>query len=242
MNYIIDIGNTRVKIYLFKKEKILSRETVSESKLLSKVQNDSKSKKIDFVIFSSVTKDYKKELTKIFKNSKVISLSDKNLQFPFKNNYKSISSLGDDRKALSSAAVFKYPNLNNLVIDLGSCITYDFIDSSNNYFGGAISPGLSFRYRSLSEFTFNLPSLEFKYTEKNIGTNTEESIHIGVSNGIISEVNRFINNLKTDYPDLNVIITGGDSMFLLNKIKNAIFADQDFLAIGLNNIIKLNND
>ena len=67
-------------------------------------------------------------------------------------------------------------------------------------------------------------------------------MHIGISNGIISEVNRFINNLKIDYPDLNGIITGGDSMFLLNKIKNAIFADQDFLAIGLNNIIKLNND
>ena len=91
MNYIIDIGNTRVKIYLFEKEKILSRETVSESKLLSKVQNDSKSIKIDFVIFSSVTKDYKKELTKIFKNSKVIRLSDKNLQFPF--GWKDLSSV-----------------------------------------------------------------------------------------------------------------------------------------------------
>ena len=242
MNYIIDIGNTRVKIYLFEREKILSREVVSESKLLNKVQNESKSIKVDFVIVSSVTKDYKKELSIIFKNSKVISLSDKNLKFPFKNNYKSISSLGDDRKALSSAAVFKYPNLNNLVIDLGSCITYDFIDSSNTYHGGAISPGLSFRYRSLSEFTSNLPSLEIRYIDKNFGINTKESMHIGISNGIISEVNRFINNLKKDYPDLNVIITGGDSMFLLNKIKNAIFADQDFLAIGLNNIIKLNND
>ena len=142
MNYIIDIGNTRVKIYLFEREKILSREVVSESKLLNKVKNESKSIKVDFVIVSSVTKDYKKELSIIFKNSKVISLSDKNLKFPFKNNYKSISSLGDDRKALSSAAVFKYPNLNNLVIDLGSCITYDFIDSANTYHGGAISPRL----------------------------------------------------------------------------------------------------
>ena len=78
--------------------------------------------------------------------------------------------------------------------------------------------------------------------DKKFGINTKESMQIGTSNGIISEVNRFINNLKKDYPDLNVIITGGDSMFLLNKIKNAIFADQDFLAIGLNNIIKLNND
>ena len=77
---LIDIGNTRVKIYLFEREKILSREVVSESKLLNKVQNESKSIKVDFVIVSSVTKDYKKELSIIFKNSKVISLSDKNLK------------------------------------------------------------------------------------------------------------------------------------------------------------------
>ena len=59
-------------------------------------------------------------------------------------------------------------------------------------------------------------------------------------NGIIGEINEYINRLKEKYLKLNVIITGGDSTFLLNKIKNAIFADQDFLAIGLNNILKYN--
>ena len=145
-----------------------------------------------------------------------------------------------DRIGLVSAAFFKFPNENSLVVDIGTCITYDFIDSKNIYHGGAISPGINMRYKSLNKFTSNLPLLEFDNVEKLIGSSTEESIHIGVYNGIIGEINEYINRLEKKYLKLNVIITGGDSTFLLNKIKNAIFADQDFLAIGLNNILKHN--
>ena len=96
------------------------------------------------------------------------------------------------------------------------------------------------RYSSFNDYTSNLPLVKFQDVNKTIGTNTEESLHIGINNGIVGEINQYINNLKKSYSEFNVIITGGDSMFLLNKIKNAIFADQDFLAFGLNHIIKLN--
>ena len=96
------------------------------------------------------------------------------------------------------------------------------------------------RYSSFNDYTSNLPLVKFQDINKTIGTNTEESLHIGVNNGIVGEINQYINSLKKSYSEFNVIITGGDSMFLLNKIKNAIFADQDFLASGLNYIIKLN--
>ena len=167
-------------------------------------------------------------------------LSDKDLKIPFHNNYKTKTSLGQDRIGLVSAAYFKLPSENTLVVDMGTCITYDFIDSKNIYHGGAISPGINMRYKSLSEFTSNLPLLEFNDENKIIGSTTDESIHIGVLTGIIGEINEYINRLEEKYLKLNIIITGGDSTFLLNKIKNAIFADQDFLAIGLYNILKYN--
>ena len=129
-----------------------------------------------------------------------------------------------------------------MVVDIGTCITYDFIDSKNTYHGGAISPGINMRYKSLSEFTSNLPLLEFNDVNKIIGSTTDESIHIGVLTGIIGEINECINRLEEKYLKLNIIITGGHSTFLLNKIKNAIFADQDFLAIGLNYILKYNEE
>ena len=148
--------------------------------------------------------------------------------------------MGQDRIGLVSAAFFKFPNENSLIVDIGTCITYDFIDSKNIYHGGAISPGINMRYNSLSKFTANLPLLEHKNVNKIIGSSTVESIHVGVSSGIIGEINEYVNNLQKKYSKLNIIITGGNSMFLLNKIKNAIFADQDFLATGLNNILKYN--
>jgi type III pantothenate kinase len=138
--------------------------------------------------------------------------------------------------------VSSYPQTNTLIIDIGTCITYDFIDSKNIYHGGAISPGFNLRYSSLNDHTSNLPLLEFKEIDTLIGSNTEDSIHSGIYNGIIAEINYHIEKLCIDYNDLNVVITGGSSKFLLNRIKNAIFADQDFLAIGLNNIINYNEN
>ena len=239
MNLVIDIGNTAVKVYLFKNNEIIKREVLSETALihyLKLIAIDD----IRNIICSSVTKSYKDQLSNIFKNSNYYDFSDNNLKIPFTNNYETKKSLGQDRIGLISSAVLKFQDQNSLVIDMGTCITYDFIDSQNIYHGGAISPGIRMRYSSFSNYTSNLPLLKFQDITKIIGANTEESLHIGINNGIVGEINQYINSLKKSYSEFNVIITGGDSIFLLNKIKNAIFADQDFLASGLNYIIKLN--
>ena len=239
MNLVIDIGNTAVKVYLFKNNEIIKREVLSENALihyLKLIAIDD----IRNIICSSVTKSYKDQLSNIFKNSNYYDFSDNNLKIPFTNNYETKKSLGQDRIGLISSAVLKFQDQNSLVIDMGTCITYDFIDSQNIYHGGAISPGIRMRYSSFSNYTSNLPLLKYQDITKTIGANTEESLHIGVNNGIVGEINQYINSLKKSYSEFNVIITGGDSIFLLNKIKNAIFADQDFLASGLNYIIKLN--
>ena len=239
MNLVIDIGNTAVKVYLFKNNEIIKREVLSENALihyLKLIAIDD----IRNIICSSVTKSYKDQLSNIFKNSNYYDFSDNNLKIPFTNNYETKKSLGQDRIGLISSAVLKFQDQNSLVIDMGTCITYDFIDSQNIYHGGAISPGIRMRYSSFSNYTSNLPLLKFQDITKIIGANTEESLHIGINNGIVGEINQYINSLKKSHSKFNVIITGGDSIFLLNKIKNAIFADQDFLASGLNYIIKLN--
>ena len=242
MNLVIDIGNTLVKVYLFENDLIVSKNLLNEVSLLDYARSLSKNYNIKNIICSSVTKSYNIDLVGLFEDVNYYELSDKKLKIPFHNNYKTKSSLGQDRIGLVSAAFFKFPNQNSLVIDIGTCITFDFIDSKNRYHGGAISPGINMRYKSLSEHTSNLPLLEFKDLDKIIGSSTDESVHVGVSTGIIGEINEYINRLEEKYLKLNIIITGGDSTFLLNKIKNAIFADQDFLAIGLNNILKYNEE
>jgi type III pantothenate kinase len=240
MNLVIDIGNTSVKVCLFENDKIISKKILEEASFLAYIKSLSKDYNIKNTICSSVTSSYRLPLVDIINETNYYELTDRKLKIPFKNNYNTKVSLGQDRIGLVSAAYFKFPNQNSLVIDVGTCITYDFIDSKNIYHGGAISPGVKMRYKSFSEFTSNLPFLKFNDVNKIIGSSTADSIHIGVSTGIIGEINEHINRLEKKYTELNIIITGGDSAFLLNRIKNAIFADQDFLATGLNNIIKYN--
>ena len=101
-----------------------------------------------------------------------------------------------DRIALVAGAVLKFPNKNVLVIDAGTCITYDFIDANNNYYGGAISPGLKMRYKALHEFTEKLPLLEPISIKTKIGNTTENSIHVGIINGVINEIDSTIEQYR----------------------------------------------
>ena len=242
MNLVIDIGNSRVKLFLFKNDKITFRSLCNHNEFIKTLQTLPFKEEIINVISSTVSVNYDDIIELNFKNSNYFKLSNKNLKLPFQNNDKTLNSLGQDRLALVSSAVSSYPQTNTLIIDIGTCITYDFIDSKNIYHGGAISPGFNLRYSSLNDHTSNLPLLEFKEIDKLIGSNTEDSIHSGIYNGIIAEINYHIEKLFIDYNDLNVVITGGSSKFLLNRIKNAIFADQDFIAVGLNYIINYNEN
>jgi type III pantothenate kinase len=165
---------------------------------------------------------------------------DQNTKIPFKNLYKTPKTLGVDRIALVAAAVNDYPNEHVLVIDAGSCITYDFVDKNGEYYGGAISPGIEMRYKSLHSYTANLPKLSLINKIPAIGNSTENSIHIGVLNGIIQEIEGTIAQFKARNQKLTVVLTGGDTIFLAKNLKSTIFANPNFLLEGLNSILFYN--
>ena len=175
------------------------------------------------------------------KESTNLLLVSNQLKVPFKNLYKSKNTLGQDRLALVSAAAFKFPKENVLIVDVGSCITYDFKNNNNEYLGGGISPGISMRFKSLNTFTSNLPLIDFDSIHQLIGNNTKNSINSGVINGTISEINGIIHQYCEEFKNIRIILTGGDSNFLLKRIKNSIFADQNFLLVGLNKLLEDNS-
>ena len=157
-------------------------------------------------------------------------------------NYKNPETLGKDRIANIVAVSEEYPNKNVVVIDAGTCITYDFINKDQEYLGGRISPGLEMRYKSLNEFTELLPKLSVSGESKFIGDDTESSIYSGVEQGVLSEVNSLIFGFRKENEDLIVVVTGGDTFFFENALKNIIFADQNLVLKGLNIILKYNED
>lgn len=160
---------------------------------------------------------------------------------PFKNCYQSAATLGSDRIAAAVGAFTLYPSCNVLVIDAGTCIKYNFTNNHNEYLGGGISPGLQMRFKALHQFTSKLPLVEFNSeTISLIGNTTQQSIISGVVKGTIAEIDGIINEYKNQYPDLVCVITGGDSEYLCKQLKNSIFANQNLVLKGLNDILNYN--
>ncbi len=242
MNLIIDVGNTLVKLAVFDNESLTFKKNCLKEDFLSTFKEISNAyPKISDVIVSSVGNFSEGELLEIKNRYRVFVLTHKD-SIPFKNKYTSPNTLGVDRIALVSAAAVQYPDKNVLVIDAGSCITYDFLNSENEYLGGAISPGLTIRYKSLNRFTEKLPLLDPKIPNYFIGDATDSSIHVGVMQGVINEMEGFIALYKEKHKELTIILTGGDAHYLLDSLKNDIFASSNFLLEGLNYILEHNKD
>ena len=146
-----------------------------------------------------------------------------------------------DRLALSTAAVYFYPENNNLVIGLGTCITYNFINKYHEFLGGGISPGLEMRTQSLHHYTAKLPLVKADWNVPLIGYDTNSNILSGVVIGIAKEIDGFIETYEEKYGNFNVLLTGGDIGIFEPHLKNKIFADPDLIFKGLYAISQINN-
>ena len=237
MNLIIDCGNTNLKYFVFENQSLVFKNHFRWKEdwplKIKKKFPDLKN-----VLLSDVTGKYHKvDLEKSFPKKKVYAV--KALDLPFKTNY-NYENLGDDRIGLITAAINKFPKEDCLVIDAGSCLTFDLISSKSFHVGGLISAGLAMRFKSLNKFTSSLPLVNYKDIEMQIGHDTKDSIHTGTLEGFIFEIKGQIEKFKSKIPNLRIILTGGDAKYLYKRIKNSIFAEQEFLASGLNNLLKCN--
>lgn len=236
MYLIIDVGNTRVKVAVFEIDTIKEVFTFEKINIIPELKKIISNFSISHSIVSSVANFTDEETKKIAELLNPVFL-DSNTKVPFENLYKTPKTLGVDRIALASAAIKKYPNQNVLILDAGTCITYEFITDEGNYLGGAISPGIAMRYKALHTFTSKLPLLKANELENFIGTDTESSIHSGVINGVCNEIDGIIAQYQKKYPDLTVVLTGGDTYFLSKQLKSVIFAHPNFVLEGLHTIL-----
>ena len=149
--------------------------------------------------------------------------------------------IGADRLALSAAAVHLYPGSNNLIIGLGTCVTYNFINKYHEFLGGGISPGLEMRLKSLNQYTAKLPLVKADSNLPLIGYDTKTNILSGTVLGMAKEIDGFIEAYRERFRNFNVLLTGGDIVYLGSHLKNKIFADPDLIFKGLYAISEVNN-
>ncbi len=240
MNLIVDVGNTRIKLAIFDQSELLHLIITTKEEVTANLKILLKDfPKLEKAMVSTVGNFSNVALQLLQNNLQVLQLS-KDTLVPFLNKYGTPKTLGADRIALVSAAAVQFPNKNVLVVDAGSCITYDFLTSDNEYLGGGISPGIQMRYKALHTFTANLPLLSPTIPANTIGDTTENSIHSGIFLGVVNEIDGFSDFYRKKFPDFTIILTGGDAHLLRDSLKNSIFAIPNFLLEGLNHILEHN--
>lgn len=240
MNLIVDLGNSKIKVAVFENDTLISKAIFEHHDWKNNIENIlKKNENIANVVVSNVSSVSNDDFAFIREYSKLFFIS-LNVKLPFKSLYETPKTLGVDRVVLAGGAVLTYPKINRLIIDAGTCITYDFIDELDNYHGGAISPGIRLRYEALHNYTAKLPLLERDDYDELIGSSTVTSIHSGVLNGVCGEIDSFINRYSEKYKNFIIILTGGDAEFLAKRLKNTIFANPNFLLESLNQIFQYN--
>jgi len=238
MNLIVDIGNTSTKLAVFDGHKKLRIARINDL-TCEELENEISGLNIERAIISSVRK-LPPFITDLFSvNIPYVHLLSHKSKLPFKIEYETPETLGPDRIAGVAGAFNAYPLSELLIIDAGTAITYDFL-SEGIYRGGNISPGLNIRFRALHEFTGKLPLITITGNFTSPGRNTQDAILAGVITGVTYEINEYIRTFEKRSSDLKVILTGGDSGFLKNKINYQFTYMPDIVIDGLNFILEYN--
>ncbi len=244
MNLCLDIGNTRTKAAVFgEQNQMLQHLTYTGLPTPDEIIQLIEQYHIINAIVSSVGTHHLALIESIKENIFLVLLSSQT-PIPITNAYQTPQTLGNDRLAAVVGAHDKFPQTDLLVIDAGTCITYDYINANGSYLGGAISPGISIKFKALHTFTQQLPFIDININEIDfpalVGNNTYNSILSGVIVNTISEIDGTIERYKQEYNIHKVILTGGDTFFFENRLKNRIFACPNLVPEGLNKILQYN--
>lgn len=236
---IIDIGNNSTKYFLFGQESIILHGRRAGSSF-DFVREYAEQFDVEGIIVSSVVTLDNNARELIDSACQRVVWFDNSTPMPIEIDYRTPKTLGSDRLAAAIGAMEQAPGRNILVIDAGSAITIDFVNSKGHFLGGNISPGIKMRLTALHKQTSRLPQVEKEGDIPTFGYDTETAIRSGVIRGICHEIEGYISEIKELFPDVLVFLTGGDEKTLINKIKSPIFADRFLVAKGLKHILKEN--
>ena len=240
MKLVLDIGNTLGKLMVYRQQDEVFRSQFELGEMYTTlIDLFFDFPEIKQAILCSVV-SIEAQIQLLLKEKTILLEVNSDIELPFQNRYETPETLGADRIGLVAAAAFRYPGKNCLVVDAGSCVTYDFISSDGIYRGGAISPGLQMRFKAMHEHTKKLPFVSLKEEFIALGANTQNSILAGVVNGLVFEIEGWQSSLGTTHEDLTLILTGGDAQFLSKRLKNTIFAHSNFLVQGLCQLLDYN--
>lgn len=241
MNIAIDWGNSAIKAGFFEHENPLD---VYAQLSIEQLQELIRKTPPDAVVVSSTNRPAEQLREQLPLKPETPWLTvDGFTPVPMEKRYDTPTTLGTDRIASAVGAKVRFPEDGCLVIDMGTCVTYDYVDEKAVFHGGMISPGFRMRFRAMHSFTERLPLVEPDEQRPTLlGKNTRQAMQAGVINGLLAELNGIIEGHRREHPDIKVLICGGDAPFFESSLKPPIFVVPELILIGLNRILQHNVD
>ena len=233
-----DFGNTRRKCAVFV-NKEFAEEVVLETDTVFEMEGILQKYEPKRTILSSVI-EHNPAIEELLSARTTFHKLSYDSKLPFTSPVGKPHTIGADRLAMVVAAIDLFPNQNNLVIGLGTCITYNFVNKYHQFIGGSISPGMEMRFKSLQYYTAKLPMVEPDWNFPLLGYDTKTNIQSGVIAGMAREIDGIIDLYKEKFVNFNVHLTGGDIAFFGTLLKNKIFADPTLIYKGLYAISEYN--
>jgi len=237
-NLVVDIGNSFIKLAIYKGKKIVYKES-KKVVLVRDIKAIQEKYGFENVILSSVREKSQRFVQHLVKNYHLLLLSHKT-RIPIVNTYKTPKTLGLDRLASAVGGYKEFPNKNVLIVDLGTCAKYDFVDKEGVYLGGNIAPGLEMRLESMHILTSKLPRVKRNDKNSLLGKSTTEALQNGAVLGLKSEIEGFIKTLTKKKGKITVILTGGDAEYFGKLVESKIFVIPNLVLKGLNEILLYN--
>ncbi len=237
-NICIDIGNTQTKIGIFENSNLL-KTIILDVLNVGNIETIIIENKIEISIISTVNESEEPLLQMLQTKTKLLPFNYLT-KLPFINNYLTPNTLGLDRIALIASAVHLNNDSNVLVISLGTCVTFEFLNRKKEYLGGAISPGLNMRLQAMNHFTAKLPLLTFKEPTDFNGNSTESCMQSGAFFGLLAEIKSRIELYESKFGETEIILSGGNCYLFEKHLKKALFAHPYLTLFGLNKILTYN--
>jgi len=234
-----DFGNTRLKAAMFEGDKYLG-DVVLENDSTETVEKLLTEFKPQKAILSSVI-EHNAAIEELLASKTVFHKVSHLTRINFTIPSAKPETIGSDRLALCAAAAHFFPGKNTLIIALGSCITYNFLNQYRQFLGGSISPGMEMRFKAMQYYTAKLPLVQKDWNFPLIGYDTKTNMQSGVIAGMAFEIDGFIDAYAAKYGNFNAVLTGGDTSYFAGQLKNKIFADYNFLFKGLYALSETNN-
>tara|TARA_R110000850_G_scaffold169388_2_gene294636 strand:+ start:6436 stop:7182 length:747 start_codon:yes stop_codon:yes gene_type:complete len=238
---LINNNNTRTKFALASRDALVTHDAVmSQDLALEPLLERLADWSFEKVVLASVVPANIPTLCDFAGNRPTVQVSHKT-ELGIEVDFPNPSSVGADRLANAAAVASGASGEGVVVVDFGTAVTFDIVDSRPAYIGGVIAPGLDAMRHYLHQKTALLPEIDLERPESAIGKSTVHAMQSGAFHGYRGLTREILNQVRSELDcPAKVIATGGYAALIADGMPEIESVEPTLTMQGLLQVANLN--